>query len=241
MWKRRHLFAVLTKRLNFGQVMPLALLACGGCTVIERVVVDPGSYLVHERGHVKTFKLMHIFHRTSLPLPAPSKATIALVPRAPGGGYPAARRIIEDTPRARHLAGNEADLSLAVDAISADVRNAAPWIVSNDPVVVAVGAERIGPKPPRGGDIVDGRIEPGFGVRLITANELDEKTSELRVLDQWPPAVQLWEVRLEPGPRTVRLSRPTTLREVLDQALWRMGTAKAPAGAAVRPATGDSG
>jgi hypothetical protein len=82
----------------------------------------------------------------------------------------------------------------------------ARWLVSANPVVVALGPQPL-------------TSEPG-GIRPITLNDQDQIVTRLLVLDHWqtPPAQF---ASPPPGVRTIELPNHPTLRKLFQQTPWK--------------------
>jgi hypothetical protein len=216
----------------------LLLLLSAGCIGIEGTSVDPNSYLVFENGSVKTLRAVRIWSRLEFPpLPAPSKSTLALVDRVPGKrGALSAGSIVSQTPPWRRLSAIAPGFYFVAEATAGflpDTPTATPcWIIANYPaVVVGLGEAPAGEAVGLAGRSMvpdlsrHGTLEMGADLRLITPQDLDQRVSELAILDRWPSDTVL-EAEGEYPPvnaRTVKLEQPLTLRQLLADHRWEPG------------------
>lgn len=196
-----------------------------GCITDQHAMIDSGGpYKVVEGGKVKDLQLGLGSYTWWMPMPA-GGTVAALVEPADDNERPAKLvRRLRTAPRHRTLSTGKPNLFHAIDAMTSDVPSDRPrWIVGTAPVTVAIGEERTVPKAvPAGATPFYGRIFLGGGQRLVSANDLEHRVTELRVLDHWPEDKKVaggFRERM----RRIELDRPLTLSDTLSEAATLTG------------------
>jgi hypothetical protein len=207
-----------------------ACLLAAGCNSVKVAAVDRADYSMLEGLQAKVYHVARVTGPNQSALAGSRGDTILLEYVPDPSNEPLLKRIHKDAPpwlRIERLADAAEQLGQALP------QDRTLWVLSNNPLVVAVGQQRV---PPPSGNAAEQPILPADGtaklprnLRLITAGDLTQPTTRLFVIAKWQnkamASVQGRYVTLDPVPipalpAEIPLDQPTTLKTLLVEHPW---------------------
>lgn len=239
--------------IGFLMIMLLASFL-GGCGVIDHVAVGKTPYVVCDGGTVRRFyplqgsvyalglffvpiegSLTHVYlWRTSArPSTIGLGRSLAKLPRSLNA---------DDLEELAEAIGPPYPVAADPWAFSAEGpysanQVAVRWIISLDPLVVAMGTESTNMRIWGGGRLLESsELELGDTFALAGEADLDRTASELVVLDRWPLPWRVYgedpqgalAAQVAPLARRVPLAQPQSLRELMAARPWERASAALP-------------
>jgi hypothetical protein len=198
------------RAIHFSHVVFLMCLS-SGCVTVDRVSTDPMQCIVVENGSVKNLYVVRVLVHSIFsnfvpaiypPLSVLSDSKIAEDDRAAGD------RLRKSTPSSRILFGAENMVWGRTIAFRVEQEDHVDWIISNAPLVVAIGTDTL-PK-----DAAQGAAGMGIPLlstadsrRLVTKLDVDRMVTDLFIFSEDNPN--------DKEPQHISLTPPQTISQAM--------------------------